>query len=313
MNELRFPLIILLLLIFIGCASHESEELYLSERYEEYYHLDFENCQFSKGLTTLGIWTWSIEVEQPRATVMLLHGYLDHSALNRDLIQFLVENDFNIIAWDLPGHGLSSGPRGGLESFQEYRDSLQDVFHFWNQSAEEIVFIGHSTGAAIILDYLRSGGQLRAAVLGAPLLKFRQWNLTKPMLQLFRNRTLHVAASRAPSCANEEFHRRKLSDPLRVDFVSNTWPYAIQQWFYEITCSQNGSYEDFPMLILQGQRDSVVHWEENLPIIEDWYPQAQVFLYPELMHHIFNERPKEWVYYELDRFLSAVVTSPSAE
>src|SRR5690606_16869711 len=44
----------------------------------------------------------------PRGTLVLLHGYYDHMGLYRHLIRWALGQRLAVLAFDLPGHGLSS-------------------------------------------------------------------------------------------------------------------------------------------------------------------------------------------------------------
>ena len=93
------------------------------EGYFSYYGLDSLSgeraCDYS-GYGEQSLWTWSVSPSRPRGTVVFLHGYLDHSALSLALFAFLNDRGYRIVAYDLPGHGLSGGQRAGLEDFDQY-------------------------------------------------------------------------------------------------------------------------------------------------------------------------------------------------
>ncbi len=56
--------------------------------------------------------------QKTTATILAVHGYLDHSAILSPLVHWALEHNFAIILPDLPGHGLSSGPRGSAVDFR---------------------------------------------------------------------------------------------------------------------------------------------------------------------------------------------------
>jgi alpha-beta hydrolase superfamily lysophospholipase len=81
-----------------------------------------------------------------RGTVIFLHGLSDHLGTNLHGIIACLKENYTFAAFDLPGHGLSSGMRGGIGDFSEYARSL----HLFLQSCDSLinfplVFIGHST------------------------------------------------------------------------------------------------------------------------------------------------------------------------
>ncbi|MEW6459854.1 MAG: alpha/beta hydrolase, partial [Pseudomonadota bacterium] len=70
---------------------------------------------------------------EPRATVLLLHGYYDHMGLYRHVIDWALAMNFAVLACDLPGHGLSCGARASIGDFAEYQQVLAGLFE---QAAE---------------------------------------------------------------------------------------------------------------------------------------------------------------------------------
>ena len=57
---------------------------------------------------------------QYTSTVVLFHGYLNHSGQFRHLIRCLLDNQYAVAVFDLPGHGLSSGEIAEIDSFDQY-------------------------------------------------------------------------------------------------------------------------------------------------------------------------------------------------
>jgi hypothetical protein len=68
---------------------------------------------------------WQVEI--PKATVIIVHGYLDHSGLYGRLIRWSLEQNYNVICFDLPGHGLSSGEPANIDSFATYTHIFRQV------------------------------------------------------------------------------------------------------------------------------------------------------------------------------------------
>ncbi|HCA66560.1 MAG TPA: alpha/beta hydrolase, partial [Pseudomonas sp.] len=65
--------------------------------------------------------------EQPHASLLVLHGYYDHMGLYRHVVDWGLEMGFAVLACDLPGHGLSSGPRASINEFDEYQAVLSGL------------------------------------------------------------------------------------------------------------------------------------------------------------------------------------------
>ena len=88
--------------------------------YFTYYNLDGEWCRAEHffGSFKSGGFTLAGHLYRPAeytATVILLHGYLNHTGQFKNLIRYLLENGFAVAAYDLPGHGFSTGERAAIE------------------------------------------------------------------------------------------------------------------------------------------------------------------------------------------------------
>ncbi len=246
-------------------------------------------------------WTWSLTPAEPRGTVVFIHGFLDHSALSGQLFEFLNRRNYRIIAYDLPGHGLSGGVRAGLEDFEEYRTSLDRVMAYWDLSFKETLFIGHSTGAAILLDRLLSGQQLGGAVLASPLIRFRHYSGAVFMTEHLFHGKGSIRVSEKPVTSNPTFNEKKRQDPLAIKRMPLNWPLAVRTWEKNLPEGERPCSTD--LLLLQGERDWVVSYEENITRILDWFPRTRIRYYPGLKHHILNEAEADDVYGELALFL----------
>ena len=88
-------------------------------------------------------------IDQKKATIVLLHGSgLSHIVWSLTE-QYLSNQNYNVLAIDLPGHGNSEGDC--LKSIEEISDWLEKVFKELNVS--ELTIIGHSQGCLEALEY----------------------------------------------------------------------------------------------------------------------------------------------------------------
>ena len=111
-----------------------------------------------------------------RGTVFIMHGYFDHVGLYSQLIDRCLGAGFDVLAYDQPGHGLSSGTPAAIGSFLEYQGVLTDVMAKVRDKVRQPWFaVGQSTGGAILIDYLLSNqpnqqtSDFRKVVLRAPV------------------------------------------------------------------------------------------------------------------------------------------------
>ena len=76
-----------------------------------------------------------LPAKKSQATVILVHGLGSHSGWYNELAHKLVEQNFSAYALDLYGHGKSSGQRGYIKSWADYRQNLDDFVN-WVKSQQ---------------------------------------------------------------------------------------------------------------------------------------------------------------------------------
>jgi alpha-beta hydrolase superfamily lysophospholipase len=62
--------------------------------------------------------------DAPRSVALIVHGYAEHCGRYREVAHVLHATGCAVLAFDLRGHGRSTGKRGHVGSFREYRDDL---------------------------------------------------------------------------------------------------------------------------------------------------------------------------------------------
>ena len=140
--------------------SAKSTYSYSTALYFRHYGLDLidRNTEHLFGSFQNGSFTLAGHIFRPKeykATVVILHGYLNHCGLLSKLIKYLIETGYAVAVCDLPGHGLSWGEPTAIDDFSQYSQALDDFMKIIKpQMHGPYHLIGHSTGAAIIMDYL---------------------------------------------------------------------------------------------------------------------------------------------------------------
>jgi len=90
-----------------------------------------------------------------RAAVVLVHGFGEHTGRHPALSAHLVPRGYAIWGFDLRGHGRSSGLRGHIMAWEEYRGDM-DRFLALARAEEQgvpLFLYGHSLGGLIVLEY----------------------------------------------------------------------------------------------------------------------------------------------------------------
>lgn len=122
-----------------------------------------------RGLKDLNIYyqRWLPEGE-PRAVLLLAHGYAEHSGRYMNLVNYFVPRGYAVFALDHRGHGRSEGPRARVDDFDEYVVDLKTFFDLVREEAagQKVVLVGHSMGASVSVAFaLRHQAELAALVL----------------------------------------------------------------------------------------------------------------------------------------------------
>jgi len=88
-------------------------------------------------------------IDKNKSTIVFLHGSgLSHIVWSL-AEQYLSNQNYNVLALDLPGHGNSEGE--SLKSIEEISDWLEKVFNQLDIS--ELIIVGHSQGCLEAIEY----------------------------------------------------------------------------------------------------------------------------------------------------------------
>lgn len=240
----------------------------------------------------------------PQATVLITHGYLDHTGLHSRLIGFLLGRGYRVVSWDLPGHGLSDGPRGAIDSFAVYTTVFGKVVGLVKESFPgPLHVIGHSTGCLVAFNFLASArvDPFDSVVFVAPLARHFLWEpgvfghavLKKTGITRLPRMVMNVSG-------DEAFNNLLRHDPLNSGWVPVSWPAALYAWEQNRPVCMVSRRR---VLLLTGTHDTVVDATWNMNWYQQVLPSAEVMTVPGGRHHLLNEEPaiREVVYQVLGR------------
>src|SRR5512139_3959863 len=96
--------------------------------------------------------------------VLVVHGHGEHMGRHAELATQLREWGFEVMGFDLRGHGLSEGQRGGLSKHEDLLadlalviDRAQVVDRARRDSAGPLVLLGHGLGGLIAARFVAEG------------------------------------------------------------------------------------------------------------------------------------------------------------
>ncbi|MFW5823974.1 MAG: alpha/beta hydrolase [Marinobacter sp.] len=274
------------------------------QAYCRFYGLDlwveYPEVRYTAGVVEAGGHTVAVHFyRQPeqagsRGTVFILHGYFDHVGLYSQLIERCLGAGYDVLAWDQPGHGLSSGTPAAIGSFMEYQAVLSDVLARVRRHAVRPWYaVGQSTGGGILIDYLlsnhhsRSTSAFHTVVLLAPLVRPVGWLGARALHTVIRPFLRRWKRAFSENSANTRFVRfLREHDPLQARAVHVDWVNALRQWVPHI---ESARPVDFPVTVIQGELDRTVDWRHNLRIIRNKFSAVKELKLPDGRHHLVNE------------------------
>jgi alpha-beta hydrolase superfamily lysophospholipase len=109
----------------------------------------------------------------PRASLVLVHGIGGHAGLFAGVARHLTPLGCEVHALDLPGHGLSPGPRGWIPGWEAFRVSVRRFLarvEAETKAPGPPLLLGHSLGGTIVLDLVLDGARPGGVILSNPAL-----------------------------------------------------------------------------------------------------------------------------------------------
>ncbi len=256
----------------------------------------------------------------PRGNLLALHGIGGHGGAFAGLAEALAERGWQVWAPDLPGNGLSPGPRGWVSHWSRLPEALAAVLaHVRSATAGQPppVLLGHSMGGAVALDLMldpvRHGLAAAAApaalVLANPALDaegIATWRLLAARLLsgLWPRFSLDTGIDMALSCRDPVALERYRADALRHSRCSA----RLGAGFLEAAARIRRRAPELrlPLLLLQSGDDRVTGPETAQRFFATAGSADKTLrLYPESRHELFDDLDREAVIADLLRWLEA--------
>ncbi len=259
-----------------------------------FYGIDFgaHNPSLEHTTGTVGSGGFRLAVHrwtQPDAAsnMLVLHGYLDHTGLFGKLMEWGLRQGCNVLAFDLPGHGLSDGEPAAIDDFADYSGAIADVLDTVSLPELPLWVMAQSTGAAALMDYAGSyDWPFAANVLLAPLIRPLGWPGIL-VAHAFLHRIIDsVPRTFAENTSDLEFLDFIQTDPLQSHRISLRWIGALRRWLGRLEQRDLGVG---PALIIQGDEDGTVDWRYNVDVVRTLFPDSRVEYLSGAGHQLANE------------------------
>lgn len=240
------------------------------------YGLEVEDVTFFPRGDDLALSGWYISRETRRPTVILVHGLgvnreesetYDNGEESSDFLKIsaeLVKRGFDVLLFDLRGHGRSEGVRVSGGYYE--RDDVLGAFDFLKSRGvppERIGVLGFSMGAATSLLAAAKEPSIRAVVADSP----------------FANASELIAQETA----------RKTPFPERIIPVFVPGMKLIAKLRYgividELVPEKAVTRLDYPILLIHGTADTRIPFENSVRVHSAANPQSRLWLVPQAAH-----------------------------
>lgn len=259
--------------------------------------------------------TWT--TPKAKSTMVLTHGMGEHSECYQRLADVLIENEINLIAWDLRGHGKSDGKRGFVDDFRDYVEDLKHFLIFLESSGKldhDYYISAHSMGGLITLRYLLEYGhqKAKAVTLSSPLLGIAvpvppiKDYASKILNKYLPSLTLHNEIKYELLTRDIQVIKEYNKDPFRHDKISSG-VYLGMLENMQLVKNQAHQIIKCPFLLQVAGDDKIVSRkasEEFFKLVEE--PSRKLFVYEEASHEIFNDICRDIVFTDLIHFLKGL-------
>ncbi len=238
-----------------------------------------------------------LPVSAPRAALIIVHGYAEHSGRYAHVGQHLAGAGYAVYAFDLRGHGLSDGKRASVRSFAEYLADLRLYVARVREHARGLpVFVlGHSMGGGIVALFASvDAPAVRGVLLSGAVLPnggAAGWILARAV-ELFAKVAPDLptfSLSAASVSRDEDVVRRYEDDPLvyhgriRAGLAA-----AMSRAARRIARDERTI--DLPLLIMHGTDDALTSPDGSRRLYERAASLDKTLkLYDGLYHEILNE------------------------
>ncbi len=235
------------------------------------------------------------EAEDPRAEILLVHGYGEHAGRYAEAVELWAGRGLSVTAFDLRGHGRSEGARGHVARFEDYHLDLDAVIGLVQARGHgPRLLFGHSMGGLLLLHYLLKRGldDWRGLALSSPYvgleLEVPSWKVAAGRLlnRLAPKFAIPTDLSGSQVASDPEIAVRYDTDPLNNKKATVRWFQESQRAMEEVF--QGAHRLRLPVFLLYAGADQVASPSASRRLGEA-LPDADAEELTGLQHEILNE------------------------
>ncbi len=236
---------------------------------------------------TIAAHYWSNENDK---LAVVAHGYMDNCGYLKPVNRWFLQQGYDVICIELPGHGNSSGARADIDDMLVYLDVYTSIFPaLFKMHYQGFVFFGHSTGNVGMVEYLLEGEAhaFDTVIFATPLIRSHMWDLS-----VFAYNTLGSFVSHVPRRKLHkdvpEYQALLKHDPAPIKSSPLNWFASLQRWNTSLTSDTRLSQE--PVTIIFAGEDSVIDTKYNQSFLQKHFPNASIHVFAGSDHMLHYEQ-----------------------
>ena len=249
---------------------------------------------------------------KPRAILVIVHGYNDHSGRFMNVVNRFVPKGFAVYGLDQIGCGKSEGTRVYVEKFEDYTKIIHFFLRMIRNMQPEIpsFLVGYSMGGLITSVYLlENQKRLSGAVFIGPIVKVPEY-ITAFTIFISKIFSALLPKVGLLTLKDEVMSKdQKVVDTYKTDPLTHhgkmTARLATELLKAMIQLNKEGNKITLPVLILKGAADELGD-PEGAQMLFDLIQSKdkQINLYQGLYHELFNEPEREMVFMDIEKWLN---------
>ncbi|PKQ62700.1 hypothetical protein BZG02_10830 [Labilibaculum filiforme] len=249
---------------------------------------------------------------KPKAVICLVHGIGEHSSRYHEWAEQFVEENIAVCTYDQRGHGLSSGKRGVIGSYEQLMNDIDFALEEIKTNFGDIpcFLYGHSMGGGEVLNHLISR---KSNYLG--VISTSPWIVTQEAPPKILIPFLRALANFIPS-----FSIKTSFDAKKLSHIENVWiKYNEDELIHHMVSFRlfvdaydagyyilkNSNKVKKPLLLLHGNADQITDCNASRIFSEKIVNYGTHIQYDKAYHELHNEFCHQKVFADILNWLNA--------
>ena len=259
----------------------------------------------------------SYNVENPKAQLLVVHGFLEHCLRYDEFAQAMCYSGISVTLFDYRGHGKSSGDRAYCDNWNSYSEDLEAAMSTLLPNKDVPTFVlGHSNGGCIVMNYLLDNPQIckdkfQGVLLSSPFfapadqLGWVKKAVAKTVGYYFPSLRLPADLKVEKLTSDKEKQKEHDEDSVNLADFSAGWAFqgmATQEKIQKAILEDSVEVE-VPIFFAYSTADQVADGTKNGEIADALKASDKTVLPMEGEHEILNEVKREDLYEKVSQWI----------